>query len=297
MNAPDEVRRLAEERAAARAAGEFDQADALRERLAEIGWEVRDRPGGYDLWPARPRSLPRVRVEDVGSRLQEAPTHDVTVHWLAQGWPEDVLRGIESFRRHEGGRRVEHLVVEGSPAPEGTWLGGARVLPLQRDPGFGSARNAGLRQTMGRLVIVVDGSVEAAGDPYPPIEEALADESVGVCGPVGAVTRDLRSFEEHPGPEVDAVEGYLMALRRDLLDRVSFDPGYRFHRWADVDLSFQVKALGLRALRVEVPIRRHEHRGWAAMGPEERDRLSRRNHARFRQRFGVRTDLLVSPPG
>lgn len=286
---------MAEERAAAREAGAFDRADALRARLADLGWEVRDRPDGYDLSPApAPRPTPRTRVEDVRSLLDEAPTHDATVHWLAGEWPEDVLRGIASFREHEGERRVEHLVVERAPA--GPWPEGVRVLPLDRDPGFGSARSAGLRRTMGRIAIVVDGSVEAVGDPYAPIEEALADAGVGICGPVGAVTRDLRSFEEDPGPEVDAIEGYLMAVRRELLPELSFDRGYRFYRWADVDLSFQVKALGLRAERVDVPVRLHEHRGWAALEPEERWRLSKRNHARFLRRFGGRTDLLVSPP-
>lgn len=295
---PDEVRRLAEERAAARAAGEFDRADALRARLADLGWEIRDRSGGYDLAPARePEPTPRMRVEAAGSLLDEEPTHDVTVHWLAEGWPEDLLRGIASFRAHEVGRRVEHLVVERVPAAGGTWPEGVGVLPLERDPGFGWARNASLRRTMGRIAIVVDGSVEAVGDPYASIEEALADGSVGVCGPVGAVTRDLRSFEEDPGPEVDAVEGYLMAVRRELLRQVWFDRGYRFYRWADIDLSFQVRALGLRVVRVDVPIRLHAHRGWAELEPEQRRRLSKRNHARFLERFGGRTDLLVSPPG
>ena len=218
------------------------------------------------------------------------------VRRLAERWWDDVLRGVASFRRLEGDRRVEHLVVELDPAPPGTWPGDVRVLPLDRDPGFGSARGAGLRQTMGRIAIVADASVEAVGDPYAPIERALADETIGVCGPVGAVTRDLRSFEESVGPDLDAIQGYLMALRRGLLARVSFDPGYRFYRWADVDLSFQVKDLGLRAVRIDVPIRRHEHRGWAALDPAERGRLSRRNHARFLRRFGERGDLLFSPP-
>lgn len=298
MDPPHEVRRLAEERAAARAAGEFDRADALRERIGDLGWEVRDGPGNYELSPTRGHEpVPRRRVEEVRSRLHAAPTHDLTVHWLSEGHPGDLLRGIGSFRRHEGPRRVEHLIVERVPAPEGTWPEGARILPLAGEPGFASARGAGLRQTMGRIAIVADGSVEAVGDPFAPIEEVLADETVGVCGPVGAVTDDLRSFREDPGPEVDAIEGYLIAIRRELLDRVSFERRYRFYRWADVDLSFQAKALGLRAVRVELPIRRHEHRAWAALDPEERWRLSRRNHAVFLRRFGERTDLLVSRRG
>lgn len=40
------VHRLAVERAAARAADQFDVADALRDKIAELGFEVRDAAGG-----------------------------------------------------------------------------------------------------------------------------------------------------------------------------------------------------------------------------------------------------------
>jgi cysteinyl-tRNA synthetase len=47
--APDTVRRLADEREAARAARDFARADQIREELAEQGWEVRDTPDGARL--------------------------------------------------------------------------------------------------------------------------------------------------------------------------------------------------------------------------------------------------------
>jgi cysteinyl-tRNA synthetase len=47
--APDAVRRLADERQAARAERDFDRADRIREELAERGWEVRDTTGGAEL--------------------------------------------------------------------------------------------------------------------------------------------------------------------------------------------------------------------------------------------------------
>jgi cysteinyl-tRNA synthetase len=47
--APDAVRRLADERQTARAERDFDRADRLREELAERGWEVRDTAGGAQL--------------------------------------------------------------------------------------------------------------------------------------------------------------------------------------------------------------------------------------------------------
>ena len=48
--APAEIVQLAEARQAARAAGDFAEADRLRDEIAELGWEVRDKPGGFELY-------------------------------------------------------------------------------------------------------------------------------------------------------------------------------------------------------------------------------------------------------
>jgi cysteinyl-tRNA synthetase len=48
---PDEVRRVADAREQARSARDFAQADRLRDQLRELGWEVRDGPGGPELLP------------------------------------------------------------------------------------------------------------------------------------------------------------------------------------------------------------------------------------------------------
>jgi len=47
--APEDVRALAERREAARGARDFDEADRLRDELAQHGWEVRDTPDGARL--------------------------------------------------------------------------------------------------------------------------------------------------------------------------------------------------------------------------------------------------------
>ncbi|MFL5927470.1 MAG: DALR domain-containing protein, partial [Gaiellaceae bacterium] len=47
--APPELVSLAEQRASARAARDFELADRLRDELAAAGWQMRDRPDGYDL--------------------------------------------------------------------------------------------------------------------------------------------------------------------------------------------------------------------------------------------------------
>ncbi len=49
--APEELRRLADERVAARAARDFERADAIRDELAAAGWQIRDTPDGAKLVP------------------------------------------------------------------------------------------------------------------------------------------------------------------------------------------------------------------------------------------------------
>jgi hypothetical protein len=42
---------------------------------------------------------------------------------------------------------------------------------------------------------------------------------------------------------------------------------------------------------VNLPAVRHEHRGWADLPADERERLSKRNFYRIIDRFGARRDL------
>src|ERR671935_161647 len=74
-----------------------------------------------------------------------------------------------------------------------------------------------------------------------------------------------------------SVEGYLMAFRRELAERgVRFHEKFKFYRTADIELSFQVKAMGLRATVTPLPVTKHEHRMWASTPEDERNRLSKR---------------------
>jgi hypothetical protein len=50
------------------------------------------------------------------------------------------------------------------------------------------------------------------------------------------------------------------------------------------------------ALRLDLPLARHEHGGWTSLRESERDRLSKRNFYRVLDRFRDRPDLLSGVP-
>jgi cysteinyl-tRNA synthetase len=169
-------------------------------------------------------------------------------------------------------------------------------VPLSEGTGWAAARNAGLKRSRGRLVLALDGSIEPTGDVIAPLDSALGDRAVGIAGPYGVVTTDLREFEPSPDPgPCDAIEGYLMAFRREVLREAGpFDEKFRWYRTADIEWSFRVKDLGYRCEVVPVPVHKHEHRMWFETPPEERARWSKRNFYRFLDRWRDRWDLVLS---
>jgi cysteinyl-tRNA synthetase len=292
----DEVgaRRLAEARAEKRRSKDFAEADRLRDEIRELGYVVVDGPDGFEL-ELLPSRVRRIHPEHVESILDERPIDDFSVQWLVQGWPEDVLRGVSSFKGFQGERRVQQVIVDAAGTHPSYFPSYVDEVLLEDDFGWGVERNAGLRRATGKIIVVVDGSVEAIGDVFSPIEKALSDPTVGVVGPFGIVSEDLREFREDPGPEVDAIQGYLMAFRREILEEAGFfDEKFKFYRTADIEYSFRIKDAGYRAVVVPLPVEKHEHRMWNSTPATERERLSKRNFYRFLERWRGRTDLTVS---
>jgi Glycosyl transferase family 2 len=296
QEAPEEVRELARTRAQARADKDFAAADAARERIIELGWTVVDEPGGtWSLAPA-PAAV-RQKARDVPSALQEPEAFEMTLQWIVEGWPEDIDRSISSFRTAVGTQPVQFVVTDITGEDPDRWGEGVEVVSIEEGTGWAAARNAGLRRSLGRIVVILDGSIECNGDISLPIEDALSDPVVGVCGPFGIVTADLQRFDEAPADgEVDAIEGYLMAMRRQtLIDVGMFDEKFKWYRTADIELSFRIKDAGLRAVQIPVPVIKHEHRMWFETEPAVRAKWSKRNYYRFLEKFRGRYDLCVNP--
>ena len=198
---PDEVRALAAEREERRKAKDFARADTLRERIARTGLH-RDRRAGGDLARARGGS----------KRRAERAAHDVesVLDGPADGGRERALggRGMARGRgprprwrsgRMTGGATCSTSSPTSRRRTRPHTATEVEVLALEPGTGWGAARNAGLKRSRGRIVLAVDGSVEPTGDVFGPIEAALGDPAVGVCGPFGISTEDLREFHESDG--------------------------------------------------------------------------------------------------
>lgn len=296
---PDDVRRLLERRAEARAEGDWAGADALRDELGAMGWEVQDTAGGST---ARPILADAERAVAGADRLDEPAVVPLSVVAVAEDHPGDLARLLRGLAAHPPPGEWELVVVANAPSfdlaailADNAPPAAPRVVGGADRLGWADARTLGLRAAGGAVIVLLDTSVEPTGDIASPILAAFEDPSVGLVGGWGLRSRDGRHFGEAPPGEVDAVEAYCLAVRREALRAVGgFDRRFRFYRNADLDLSFGVRAAGWRALATEpLPLVRHEHRGWTALPAEERDRLSRRNFYRFLDRWRDRSDLLL----
>jgi GT2 family glycosyltransferase len=298
---PDDVRRLLERRSAARAARDWAEADTLRHELAALGWEVQDGPSGSTARPIL-ASAPEAAVAP--DRMDEPAAVPLGIVVVAEDHPDDLVRLLRGLGDHPPAVSWELIVVANAPSFDldevladvrGSVI--TEVLRSTERLGWADARTLGMRASRGEVILLVDTSLEATGDLAGPIVAAFEDPSIGLAGGWGVRSRDGREFVEAPAGQVDAIEAYCLAVRREALRAVGgFDRRFRFYRNADLDFSFAVRDAGWRAIATEpLPALRHEHRGWTSVPADERDRLSKRNFYRFLDRWRGRTDLLLDP--
>ncbi|HVB97173.1 MAG TPA: cysteine--tRNA ligase [Chloroflexota bacterium] len=297
-------------RVTARHSKQYAISDRLRTELQSQGVVVSDRATEPHLEPVA--ILPRVdrlagavsSANAVPSLLNEPDQVEFSVQILANGHLADLQRCLASVDANVGDHSIEVIVVDnGTSDGSGEWLQKAsaadsRIRLLRADHNLGEAegRNLGLRQSRGKIILQLDPAVELAGDVFTPIAAALKDPKVGLVGRWGLRSHDLRHFEEHPGPEVDAVEGYFCAFPRQILKETDFyDPHYRFYRNLDINFSFEVHWKGYATRVLDLPAILHEHRGWTALSNEEREKQSKRNFRRFLNKWGHDFDLLIEP--
>jgi len=295
---PEAVLALAQERAQARAGKDYAASDRLRDEIARAGWVVRDGPDGWTLAPRPPYDV-RPSVADLPDRTAEPDGRRCTVGVLVEGWADDVRTCVQALLAHAPEDVVVLLLDNGSDAgPTVHELAAAspgRVeeLHVERAAGWSQARQAMLRADPAAVHVLLDPSTVLEGDALTPVLTCFDDPSVAGAGWRGVAVQDgWTEFADAPPGEVEALLGYLFAVRRSAAARVPL-PAARFYRNADLEWSFLLREAGGRLVVPEgdLPVRQDRHRGYSDSDPAYRDRESRRTYDRFLQRFRGREEL------
>ncbi len=298
MTAPQQVQEVAEARAAARAAKDFAASDRLRDELAALGWAVRDTAEGQQLSPRPPYDVvPTVRElpPDSGSRR-------CTVALLVEGWPTDVRTCVEALLEH-GPDDLVIVLLENGPTDAGAVVHELAAHPrvqelhVDRAAGWSEARQALLVRDVADVHVLMDLSTVLEGDGIGPLLAVLVDPAVAGAGWRGVDVQDgwLGFADAGPG-EVEALLGYLFAVRRSAALAVPLPPKARFYRNADMEWSYLLREAGAGTLvAVDLPVRQDRHRGYHDSEPAYRDSQSKKTYDRFLARFRGREELRLRP--
>lgn len=286
---PD-VQRLVDRRAQARAAKDYAASDALRDELAALGWLVRDSADGQVVTAAPPYPVVRT-VRDLPENAGTA-----VVGLLVEGWPEDVGTCVAALLEHT---EVGIVLLENGPTDAGAVVHelaqDRRVeeLHVEQPAGWAEAHNALVRHSTAPVHVLMDLSTVLEGDAITPLVEALTTfDAAGWRGV--SVDDGWLSFSDAPAGEVEALLGYLVAVRRQVVLDVPLPPKARFYRNADLEWSFLLRERGHRLVAVDVPVRQDRHRGYHDSDPAYRERESKKTYDRFLQRFRGREELRLT---
>jgi cysteinyl-tRNA synthetase len=305
---PEEVSELSRNRIIARRNRDWVVADELRDRLRDKGIFVEDMREGSNLRMLHGRELIPTNwtcisgPNDLVFSPETTTSVDVSMILVNTDCLQDTIRCVDSISSHSNRHSVEIVIVQNGMREAVD----AQIEEIYRDRqdvtivhiesqiGDSRAKNAGVCIAQGKNLMIMDSSVEVTGDFIGPILMILEDTSVGIVGPWGLLSKDLKEFEEKTSGKVDAMQAYCLAFRRDTLEVVGLlDEGFRFYRHSDLEYSFRFKYHQYAIVAQDnLPMVRHVHREWERLSEEERELLSTANFKKFLRAWGHHHDLL-----
>lgn len=306
---PPSVLDAAHARSAARAAGNFDEADRLRVDIEAAGWNVIDSGSNFRLEPAHPADLEVDGIvrygqsDSVPSRLGEPAGADATLVIVVTEDVEQLDRAITRHVEHVPPETQIVLVADGPTPALDRHL---RDLPERIEVvctsarlGLGAAWNVGIRRSVGRIIVVCQPGVEPTGDYVTPIAMALTDPAVAVAGPFGFTSGNLRHFRPIAAGIAATIDGQVLGFRR--ADAGAFGPvDERFQESAHLDTWWSLvlrdggpEGPTRRAVVIPgLPVQLQDAAPDSAVEPQAA-RSAKRNFYRLQAQFRDRTDLAV----
>lgn len=165
--------------------------------------------------------------------------------------------------------------------------------------GVARSWNMGAEMAEGAALCFVNDDVEVGQGGLETLHKVLmSDVSIAQVGPVGANWKGAEHDHfvgEQFEADADAIAGFLFMIRADAFRKVGgFDPFYSPAGFEEIDMSFQLRALGLRCVVVPgLDIKHHHHHGVSSYRSEvaylgktiDTESLHRRNKEYFQRKW------------
>jgi len=297
MSAPEEVIEIARARLAARAAKDWALADQLRNKIAELGFEVLDVADGFEFKLKSPFPIVS-RVGDLRKFTDKSFESAVAI--IADSYVEDLVAAIKSVKEFAPESCAILVLIAGKPELHDLAAqldGRTFIVQIQEGVGWGEAANALLKFAPAPYVIVMDPSTRFLGDAITPTVEKLATgewAAVGWHGGLVNVADDWRTVEDKgPGP-VDVLFSYFMGLNREnAIESGGFSIRALYYRNADMEFSLRLRQSRGNLLQIDLPLEQSRHHGYYDTDPIYRDEQSKKNYDRILERFRGKNEILV----
>ncbi len=291
MSIPEEIWKLGLERQEAREARDFALADRLRDQLADLGWEIFDQKGSFELH----EKLRYTVVENLRSMTQIIEPCEIAIAMIVQGFQDDAVTTVALIRQFTDVPIVLLSLGEvGSLADvidEKT-----TVLKVEEESGWGPAANALLHNVPSHFLAVMDPSTRFLGDSITPVLTVLREgafSAVGWKGGLINIDDEWRSVDDKGPGEVDVLFSYFLALDRQAAIEVGgFNARAFYYRNADIEFSLRMRHAAGRLLQMDLPLEQGRHHGYHDVDPSFREVQSKKNYDRVLERFRGKNAIL-----
>ncbi len=298
MSAPEAVVELARARLAARAAKDWALADQLRNRIAELGFEVLDVADGFEFKLKSPFPIVS-RVGDL--RKFTDKTFESSIAIIADGYIDDLIAAISSAKEYAPVGCAILVLISGKPELRSIAAQvDARtfIAQVQEGVGWGEAANALLKYSPAPYLIIMDPSTRLLADAVTPTIVALSTgdwAAVGWRGGLINIADEWRSVEDKGPGEVDVLFSYFLGLNREsAIESGGFNNRATFYRNADIEFSLRLRQSRGNLLQMDLPLEQARHHGYYDTDPSFRDEQSKKNYDRILERFRGKNEILVA---
>ena len=298
MSAPDEVVELARERLAARAAKDWVLADQLRNKIAELGFEILDVADGFEFKLKSPFPIVS-RIGDL--RKFTDKTFESSVVIIVDDFIEDLMVSIATLKEFAPDSCAIIVLISGKPelGKLASQLDSRTfIAQVQEGVGWGEAANALLKLAPAPYVIIMDPSTHLLADAVSPtIAELETGEwtAVGWRGGLVNIEDEWRTVDDKgPGP-VDVLFSYFMGINREnAIESGGFSNRAVYYRNADIEFSLRLRQSRGNLLQIELPLEQARHHGYYDTDPTYRDAQSKKTYDRILERFRGKNEILVA---